>query len=133
MFFRKAVWQHGLPDKATIDKSGANTAAIDALQEEAGHDIEISQIKYLNNLVEQDHFMLSGHRDEAAATAFFKQAINANGLPEKVLMDKSGANNYAGWDDINLLLLPRFRIQKKPDYKTYNNYQCNKNRIYGKC
>jgi transposase-like protein len=110
VFFRKAVWQHGLPDKVTVDKSGANTAAIDALQEEAGHDIEISQIKYLNNLVEQDHFMLSGHRDEAAATAFFKQAINANGLPEKVLMDKSGANNYAGWDDINLLLLPRFRI-----------------------
>jgi transposase-like protein len=75
VFFRKAVWQHGLPDKATIDKSGANATAIDALQEEAGHDIEISQIKYLNNLVEQDHFMLSGYRDEAAATAFFKQAI----------------------------------------------------------
>jgi putative transposase len=54
--------------------------------------------------------MLSGHRDEAAATAFFKQAINANGLPEKVLMDKSGANNYAGWDNIYLLFLPRFRI-----------------------
>jgi transposase-like protein len=60
VFFRKAVWQHGLPDKATIDKSGANATAVDALQEEAGHDIEISQIKYLNNLVEQDHFMLSG-------------------------------------------------------------------------
>jgi putative transposase len=54
-FFRKAVRQHGLPDKVTIDKSGANTAALVALQEEAGHDIEIRQIKYLNNLVEQDH------------------------------------------------------------------------------
>jgi transposase-like protein len=40
-------------------------------------------------------FMLSERRDEEAATAFFKQAINNNGFPDKVVMDKSGAN-YAG-------------------------------------
>ena len=33
-------------------------------------------------------FMLSERRDEAAATAFFKQAIDAKGFPNKVLMDK---------------------------------------------
>jgi putative transposase len=49
-------------------------------------------------------FMLSEHRDEAAATAFFKKAINANGFPDKVVMDKSGAN-YAGLENINLLLM----------------------------
>ena len=49
-------------------------------------------------------FMLSEHRDEAAATAFFKQAINANGFPNKVVMDKSGAN-YAGLENINMLLM----------------------------
>ena len=54
-FFKKSVRQHGLPDKVTIDKSGANTAALEALQEETGQAIEIRQIKYLNNLVEQDH------------------------------------------------------------------------------
>jgi len=54
-FFKKAVRQHGLPDKVTIDKSGANTAAIKALKEKTGQEIEIRQIKYLNNLVEQDH------------------------------------------------------------------------------
>jgi putative transposase len=48
--------------------------------------------------------MLSEHRDEAAATAFFKQAINANGFPNKVVMDKSGAN-YAGLENINMLLM----------------------------
>jgi hypothetical protein len=37
-------------------------------------------------------FMLSERRDEDAATAFFKQAINNNGFPDKVVMDKSGAN-----------------------------------------
>jgi transposase-like protein len=54
-FFKEAVRQHGLPDKAAIGKSGASTAAIEALKEEAGHKIEIRQIKYLNNPAEQDH------------------------------------------------------------------------------
>ena len=49
-------------------------------------------------------FMVSGHRDEAAATALFKQAIDANGFPSKVVMDKSGAN-YAGIENINMLLM----------------------------
>jgi len=49
-------------------------------------------------------FMLSEHRDEEAATQFFKQAINNNGFPDKVVMDKSGAN-YAGLANINLLLI----------------------------
>ena len=54
-FFKKAVRSHGLPDTVTIDKSGANTAAIEALKEETGQEIKIRQIKYLNNRVEQDH------------------------------------------------------------------------------
>jgi len=54
-FFRKALRQHGFPEKVTIDKSGANTAALEALQVETGATIEIRQNKYLNNLVEQDH------------------------------------------------------------------------------
>ena len=47
--------------------------------------------------------MLSKHRYEAAATAFFEQAIEDNGLPGKVVIDKSGANN-AGLENINILL-----------------------------
>ena len=54
-FFKKAVRQDGLPEKVTIDKSGANTAALETLIEETGAAIEIRQTKYLNNLVEQDH------------------------------------------------------------------------------
>jgi putative transposase len=49
-------------------------------------------------------FMLSEHRDEAAATAFFKRAIDANGFPKKVVMDKSGGN-YTGLEHINILLM----------------------------
>ncbi len=46
-------------------------------------------------------FMLSEKRDEPAARAFFEKAIGSNGMPEKVTMDKSGANK-AGIDTINL-------------------------------
>ena len=47
--------------------------------------------------------MLSKQRDEAATTAFFKQAIGNNGLSDKGVIDKTGANN-AGLDNINILL-----------------------------
>jgi putative transposase len=49
-------------------------------------------------------FMLSEKRNEAAATSFFKQAIDNNGFPKKVVMDKSGAN-YVGLENINFLLM----------------------------
>ena len=54
-FLRKAIDQHGVPEKITIDKSGANTAALESYNAEHEADIEIRQIKYLNNIVEQDH------------------------------------------------------------------------------
>jgi putative transposase len=40
-------------------------------------------------------FMLAEKKDEVAATAFFKQAIDNNGMPKKVVIDKSGSNNAA--------------------------------------
>ena len=46
---------HGVPEKITIDKSSANTAAIRRIQVDSGLPIEMRQSKYLNNLVEQDH------------------------------------------------------------------------------
>ncbi|BBU64303.1 hypothetical protein MSC49_42380 (plasmid) [Methylosinus sp. C49] len=54
-FLRKAIGQHGEPKKITIDKSEANTAAIQSYNEEHEADIEIRRVKYLNNIVEQDH------------------------------------------------------------------------------
>jgi putative transposase len=54
-FFERAIGLHGVPDKITIDKSGANTAAITGIQADSGLPIEMRQSKYLNNLVEQDH------------------------------------------------------------------------------
>jgi len=38
-----------------MDKSGANRAAIDAINNERDAPIVVRQVKYLNNIVEQDH------------------------------------------------------------------------------
>ncbi len=54
-FLRKAIRNQGLPEKITIDKSGANTAAIESYNSEQETTIEMRQCKYLNNLIEQDH------------------------------------------------------------------------------
>ena len=51
-FLRKAMRWNGTPEKITIDKSGANTAAIESHNGETGARIEIRRIKYLNNIVE---------------------------------------------------------------------------------
>ncbi|MFV0292121.1 MAG: DDE-type integrase/transposase/recombinase, partial [Paracoccus sp. (in: a-proteobacteria)] len=49
-------------------------------------------------------FMLSGTRDETAATAFFVRTIQTNGWPDKVVIDKSGAN-MAGLNNMNTALI----------------------------
>jgi transposase-like protein len=44
-----------VPEKITIDKSGANAVAIERSNAEQGRAVEVRQITYLNNLAEQDH------------------------------------------------------------------------------
>lgn len=54
-FLERAIGLHDVPQKITIDKSGANTAAIESVKADACVDILMRQNKYLNNVVEQDH------------------------------------------------------------------------------
>src|ERR1700744_63314 len=54
-FLKRAIDRHGKPKTITIDKSGANTAAIISYNKDHGACIELRQCKYLNNIVEQDH------------------------------------------------------------------------------
>jgi putative transposase len=54
-FLIKAIRRHGGPEKVTIDGSEANAAAIRGDNAEHGTTIIIRQVKYLNNVVEQDH------------------------------------------------------------------------------
>ena len=60
-FFNKAIGSSGMPEKINIDKSGSNTAALDRINTllfiyGMWHLlIEVRRVKYLNNMVEQDH------------------------------------------------------------------------------
>ena len=54
-FFYKAMGANGDPDKVAMDKSGANKAAMDAINAGRAMPILVRQVKYLNNIVEQDH------------------------------------------------------------------------------
>src|SRR5215469_13135141 len=54
-YFEKAMAHNGEPEKITVDKSGANLAALEAINAERETPIRIRQNKYLNNIVEQDH------------------------------------------------------------------------------
>ena len=54
-FFEKAMQANGIPEKVTMDKSGANKSAIDQIIEDKDIAIDVRQNKYLNNIVEQDH------------------------------------------------------------------------------
>jgi transposase-like protein len=55
-FLTKAIRPHGsVSEKITIDGSAANEAAIKSYNEAHGTSIEIRKIRYLNNIVEQDH------------------------------------------------------------------------------
>jgi hypothetical protein len=50
-FLYKAAGQPGTPAKITIDKSSASTAAIESYNAEHDTEVEIRQVKYLNNVV----------------------------------------------------------------------------------
>ena len=53
--FKKAMKANGVPEKVAMDKSGANKPAMDEINSRGKSQIVIRQVKYLNNLVEQDH------------------------------------------------------------------------------
>jgi putative transposase len=51
----QATRWNGTRETITIDKSGANRAAIESHNAEHERGIEMRQVKYLNNIVEQHH------------------------------------------------------------------------------
>jgi putative transposase len=67
-------------------------------------------------------FMLSAQRDAKAARRFFKQAIDTNDVPNKVVIDKSGAN-LAGllWTNVMLKFANRSKLIKILQVKYLNN------------
>ncbi|MGX0978490.1 transposase-like protein [Roseovarius sp. MBR-51] len=59
------VSHNGVPDRVVIDKNGANLTGLDAVNvvlkfTGTGQTIKILQVKYLNNILEQDHRFIKG-------------------------------------------------------------------------
>lgn len=108
-FFKKAIGQHGLPEKITMDKSGANKSGADfintllALAFMLGgffYQIVIRQIKYLNNIVEQDHrFIKKITKMMMGFKAFHSAEATIAGI-ELHHMLKKGQNSLASNDAV---------------------------------
>jgi putative transposase len=80
-FLRKAIRHNGTPEKITIDKSGANTAGIEYHNAETKAGIEMREIKYLNNIVEQDHRAIKRQtRPMLGFKSFWSAAVTLAGI-----------------------------------------------------
>jgi len=55
VYFARSIARNDVPETVTIDKSGANLAALEPINDDRETPIRIRQSKYLNNLIEQDH------------------------------------------------------------------------------
>ncbi|MCW2310882.1 IS6 family transposase [Rhodoferax antarcticus] len=75
-FFERAMQANGIPAKVTMDKSGANKSAIDQIIEDKDIAVEVRQIKYLNNIVEQDHRAVKRNTRTMLGFKSFRSAAN---------------------------------------------------------
>jgi transposase-like protein len=95
-FLRKAIGQNGTPETITIDKSGANAAAIEGDNTEREAGIEIRQAKYLNNIIEQNHRPIKWQvRPTLGLKSFRSAAVTLAGI-ELMHMIRRGQLRAAG-------------------------------------
>ena len=78
------------------------------------------QWKYLYRAVDRDgetvDFLLTAKRDLAAARRFLERAITLHDMPEKITIDKSGANT-AVWRFVSLgIPVDRNQCSRSPEY-----------------
>ena len=98
-FFRKAFKQHGRPEKITVDKSGSNKCALDYFNEgldEEEEKYEIRQVKYLNNIVEQDHRFIKKRTGLMLGFKSFNSATeNISGIENIRIIQKGQINGQS--------------------------------------
>jgi len=86
LFFRRAIAVIGVPSRIVIDKSGANLTGLEriniGLKFSLTHQpIEILRVKYLNNIVEQDHrFIKKVTRPMLGFKAFHSAVATISGI-----------------------------------------------------
>jgi putative transposase len=96
-FFIKAFKENGRPDKVTVDKSGSNKAALNYFNKDVSkeEEIEIRQVKYLNNIIEQDHrFIKKRTRPTLGFKNFYAAKETISGI-ENIRMIQKCVRNTA--------------------------------------
>ena len=91
-FFKKAFKNNDMPEKITVDKSGSNKAALDFFTKDLSNDnkYEIRQVKYLNNIVEQDHRFIKKRTKPMLGFKSFYSAKKTISSIENVRMIQKG-------------------------------------------
>lgn len=85
-FFKRAISTNSVPDQVVIDKSGTNLAGLQAVNvilkfTGNGRTIVVRQVKYLNNILEQDHrFIKRITRPMMGFKAFHSAAATIAGI-----------------------------------------------------
>ena len=100
-FFDKAIEAHGHPEKITMDKSGANKAAIDEINADMEIAMLVRQIKYLNNIVEQDHRAVKRITKPMLGFKSFQSAKSILAGIELMHMIRKGQLMMEGADDLS--------------------------------
>ena len=104
-FLNKAIGNNGKPRIINIDKSGANTAGIKTWNKRnlTSNKIKIRRVKYLNNIVEQDHRSI---KRRIAITTGFKEF-------------ESAQRTLAGIEIINIIRKGQILNPRTSTFKTF--------------
>ncbi|MCH2231140.1 MAG: IS6 family transposase [Crocinitomicaceae bacterium] len=104
-FFNKAIGNNGAPRLVNIDKSGSNKTALWAVNKRSlsFNKIKIRQVKYLNNIVEQDHRRVK------------RRIVNYTGFKEF----ESAQRTLAGIEVVNIILKNQIMDSKDTTFKTF--------------
>lgn len=89
-----------------IDKSGSNISALKAANQELVKDkqIELCQVKYLNNIVEQDHRFIKKRTKPMLGFESFRSAkITITGI-ENIRIIQKGSNNLYTFENFKMLM-----------------------------
>jgi transposase-like protein len=100
-FFEKAMKTNGIPEKVTMDKSGANKLAIDQIVKDKDIVVEVRQIKYLNNIAEQDHRAVKRNTRPMLGFKSFRAAANVLAGIELMHMIRKGQMAMPGCEGMS--------------------------------
>ena len=109
-FLNKAIGNNGKPRIINIDKSGANTAGIRTWNRRSftKKKIKIRRVKYLNNIVEQDHRNI---KRRIQITTGFKEF-------------ESAQRTLAGIEIVNIIRKGQINEPKSTVFKTFCSLAC---------